>query len=45
MEIQADRTGTENWTVQSVLRMAKIEDILEALWINITEEKIKKKIT
>ena len=42
MEIQEDRTGTENWTVQTVLRMAKIEDILEALQTNITEEKMKK---
>ena len=24
MEIQGDRTGAENWTVQSVLRMAKL---------------------
>ena len=44
MEIQEDRIGTENWTVQTVLRMAKIEDILEALktQTNITEEKMKK---
>ena len=42
MEIQKDKTGTENWTVQKVLRMAKIEDILEALKTNITEEKMKK---
>ena len=42
MEILVDRTGTENLTVQSVLRMAKIEDILEALGTNITEEKMKK---
>ena len=34
MEIQEDRIGTENWTVQTVLRMTKIEDILEALQTN-----------
>ena len=28
MEIQGDRTGAENRTVLSVLRMAKLEDIL-----------------
>ena len=42
MEIQGDKTGTANWTVQSVLRMAKIEDILDAFQTNITEEKMKK---
>ena len=42
MEIQRDKTGIENWTVQKVLRMAKIEDVLEALQTNITEEKTKK---
>ena len=36
-EIQEDKTGTDNWTVQSVLRMAKIEDILEPMLTNITE--------
>ena len=41
MEIQKNKTGVENWTVQSVLGMAKIEDILEALLTNITEEKMK----
>ena len=41
MEIQGDRTGAENWTVQSVLRMVKLEDILEAFQTNITEEKMK----
>ena len=40
-EIQKDRIGTENWTVQTVLKMAKIEDILEAMQTNITEEKMK----
>ena len=42
VEIPADRTSTENWTGQLVLRMAKIEDILEAPRTNITKEKIKK---
>ena len=42
MEILGDRTGAENWTVQSVLRMAKLEDILEAFQTNITEEKMKR---
>ena len=42
MEIQVDRDGAENWTVKSVIRMAKIEDIWEAMQTNITEEKMKK---
>ena len=42
MEIQEDRNGTENWTVQTVVRMAKIEDIQGTLQTNITEEKMKK---
>ena len=41
MEIQKNRTGTENRTVQSVLKMAKVEDILDTLQTNITEEKMK----
>ena len=41
MEIQGDRTGAENWTVQKVLGMAKLEDMLEALQTNITEERMK----
>ena len=40
MEIQEDRTGAENWTVQSVLRMAKLEDIFEAFQTNIAQEKM-----
>ena len=43
MEIQEDKTGNKKWTVQSVLKMAKIEDILEATQTNITEERMKKK--
>ena len=42
MEIQENRTGAENWTVQSVLRMAKLENILEAFQTNITEGKMKR---
>ena len=42
MDIQGDMTGARNWTVKSVLRMAKFEDILEAFQTNITEEKMKK---
>ena len=40
-EIQKDETGTDKWTVRKVLRMAKIEGILEALQTNITEERMK----
>ena len=42
MEIQKDKIGADNWTVQSVIRMAKIEDIREAMQTNITEDKMKK---
>ena len=42
MDIQGDMTGASNWTVKSVLGMAKIEDIHEAFLTNITEEKMKK---
>ena len=43
MELQEDKTGTENWTVRSVLRMAKIEDLLEAPQTNIMEDHMKRK--
>ena len=42
MDTQGDRTGAGNWTVQSVLRMAKLEDILGAFQTNITEQKMKR---
>ena len=42
MEIQKEKLGTENWTVKTVLKMAKIEDIAEAFHTNITEERMKR---
>ena len=41
MEIQGDQTGAENWTVKTVLKMAKIENILEAFQTNITQDLMK----
>ena len=42
MAIQGERTGIKNWTVNKVLEMAKLDDILEAFQTNITEDLAKK---
>ena len=40
-EIQGDQNGIQNWTVGTVLNMAKQEDILLAMRTNITEDIMK----
>ena len=35
-EIQGDHTGIQKWTVQTVLNMAKLEEILQAMQTNFT---------
>ena len=41
-EIQGENASIDNWTVHSVLKMARIEDILEAFQTNITKEWMKR---
>ena len=40
-EIQGDQNGIQNWTVRTVLKMVKLEDILLAMQTNITEDIMK----
>ena len=40
-KIQGDQTSLKKWTVKTVLNMAKLEDILLAMQINITEDIVK----
>ena len=42
-EIKGAETGLQGWTVTSVLRMAKLDDILQALKTNITEDIVKQR--
>ena len=40
-EIQGDQNGIQNWTVRTVLNMAKLKDILIEMRTNITEDIMK----
>ena len=42
-EIKGAETRLQGWTVTSVLRMAKLDDMLQALKTNITEDIVKQR--